>query len=396
VTPPLRLLPNVGAEEGAAAEARPHPPQVATVAQLWRPLFAAGADWLDPALAETPYPAALGPRPDAAVFPWLAVPDGITAWLNTEAAARAAAAAGGELNGPAPGVVRRVHDKAFAHEVACREGWLPQELVETIAVLEPAELADADHGIRRLQTLLAGWPEEARRRFTLKPRFGCSGRGRVAGSDGAADTEELRGALPRLAQRGGALLEPWCDRSEDLSASLWLGDDGELLLLGTTRQWLAPSGLYLGQRGTLDTKGRVTSGSERDETLREAAAAVARAAARCGFRGPCGVDAFAYRTAAGEERFRPVVELNARFTMGILAIGWARRSLAKAREAFHPHAGQRLHFHFGLDAPRAGWPESDASLLVLPLASDGAAVRPALVMAADPETLARRLGERAG
>jgi len=398
MTPPLRLLPNIGAEEGAVsvrAETRSLVPQLRTVAQLWRPLFAADAGWLDAELLGPPdaaFPAVLGGRPDAAVFPWLEGAAGVTAWLNTEAAADAAARAGESLNGPSPESVRRVHDKAFAHAVACRERLLPPELADAIAVLEPEELADPERAVERLHSLLSDWPEWARRRFTLKPRFGTSGRGRVAGRDGKADTKELRGALRRLAERGGALLEPWCDRTEDLSASLWQGSDGELVLLGTTQQWLAPSGLYLGQRGTLDSRGRVTSGSERDEELREAAAVVVGAAARQGFHGPCGIDAFAYRSTDGDERFRSVVELNARFSMGILAIGWLRRSLEFIRHSFGLAPGRRLAFHFGLDAPRGGWPESDASLLVIELASDTAAQRPALAVAEDAATLEERLG----
>ena len=40
-----------------------------------------------------------------------------------------------------------------------------------------------------------------------------------------------------------------------------------------------------------------------------------------GFSGPCGLDAFAFRSASGGEAFRPVVEWNARFNLGTLAIG---------------------------------------------------------------------------
>jgi hypothetical protein len=396
----LLLLPNVGAEEGEAAPGpdvatRRVAPQLDAVARLWHLLFAADTAWLDANLPPPAYPPALGAWPDGAAFPWLESPDGVTAWLNTEAAERRAAAAGRDLSGASPAAVARVHDKAFAHAAACSEGLLPSDLEHALAVLEPAALRDADAAVARISAELARWPAWARRRFTLKPRFGSSGRGRVAGRDGEADTPALRGALPRLAERGGALLEPWLERSEDLSASLWLSEGGELVLLGTTRQWLAPSGLYLGQRGSLDSKGRVTSDSDRDERLREAAATVARAAGAEGFFGPCGLDAFVYRNAGGDEVFRPVVEWNARFTLGAVAIGLVRRALRVIAKAFDLAPGRRLAFHFGLDAPAAGWPQTDASLLVLPLWRDGDEVRPALVVAESRETLERILGGRA-
>jgi hypothetical protein len=279
--------------------------------------------------------------------------------------------------------------------VACREALLPTELAQAIAVLDPA-LGDADAAVAAVASALDSWPAGLRRRFTLKPRYGSSGRGRVAGVDGVADSPELRGAWPRLAARGGALLEPWCDRTEDLSASLFLAETGELILLGTTRQWLTPAGVYRGQRGTFDSKARVTSGSERDEPLREAAAAVARAAAEAGYFGPCGLDAFAYRTAGGGEAFRPVVEWNARFTMGIVAIGLLRRARASIVRAFGLGAGERIVFHFGLEAPAGGWPQADASLQVYrvgPRADDSG---PALVLARDMETLEHHLGESPG
>jgi hypothetical protein len=388
----LLLLPNIGAEEGGNAARHRSEPWVTAVAGLWHTLFAAGTGWLDEERAAPPWPVAWGARAAAAVFPWLEAPGRATAWLNTESASQQAAAAGRELTGASPEVVRQVHDKAFAHAVARGEGLLPPDLADTVAPLDPELLRDADAAVERIETELARWPPGARSRFTLKPRIGSSGRGRVAGSDGNADTPQLRGALPRLAERGGAMLEPWLDRTEDLSASLWIGAGDELVLLGTTQQWLAPSGLYLGQRGMVDSKGRVTSGSGRDEALREAAAAVARAAAAEGFFGPCGLDAFAFRTDTGGEAFRPVVEWNARFTLGTLAIGLVRRALGTAAKAFGLAPGIRLAFHFGLDAPAGGWPEADSALFISPLWRSGDAVRPALVVAESREALDRHLG----
>jgi hypothetical protein len=164
--------------------------------------------------------------------------------------------------------------------------------------------------------------------------------------------------------------------------------------LGTTRQWLTPSGVYRGQRGTFDAKGRVTSGSEHDEPLREAAAVVARAVADVGYFGPCGLDAFAYRAGNGQEAFRAVVEWNARFTMGIVAIGLLRRARSGIVRAFRLGAGERLAFHFGLAPPAAGWPQVDTSLEVYPLTPTETG--PALVLARDSEMLEQALGESPG
>lgn len=391
MTDVLRLFPNFGAEEDESnSRGRAGFPEPA-VAEAWYALFAPGSRWYDD--APPPKSSAAWKTPVAAVYDWLESPGCMTAWLNTESARQRAAELGCELTGAAPETVRRVHDKAFAHLVAVRNGLLPAELAETISVLEPDVLRDADASVAAVATALASWPPELRRRFTLKPRFGSSGRGRVAGVDGEADTAELRGAAPRLAERGGALVEPWCDRTEDLSASLFVGKGRDLLLLGTTRQWLTPSGVYRGQRGTFDKKGRVTSGSDYDEPLRESAVSVAAAAAEAGYFGPAGVDAFAYRTAGGRTAFRPVVELNARFTMGIIAIGLLRRARTRIVSAFKLGAGdERLVFHFGLAPPQGVWPPNDSALRVFPLRRRDPDAGPALVLARDFDALDRSLG----
>jgi hypothetical protein len=324
-------------------------------------------------------------------FDWLPGGGEALAWINTEAALGEARAAGCPLWGAAPAVVWRVHDKAFAHALAEREGLLPAPLRGAIAVLEPGELQPDDAGLRALRARLEALPAWARERFTLKPRLGSSGRGRVAGAGLAVDTPAIRGALARLAARGGALLEPWLERREDLSAQLCVGADGALRLLGTTRQVLTAAGLYRGQRGLVDARGRVVSGSRHDEALREAAALAASGAAAVGFRGPCGVDAFSFVAPAGcaeagELLLRPLLELNARFTVGVVAIGLVRQQLPALRRDLGLDAGQRIAFHFGLEPPAAGWPGDAEGLRVVPLGA-----RPALVFARSEELLSRAL-----
>ena len=393
MTAPLLLWPNVAAEEGGTGDGRRAEPWVLAVAGLWRRLFAAGTGWLEAAGVPV---AVVAAAEEPAAFACLEAEGALTAWLNTESALERASAAGRRLTGAPPAVVRRVHDKAFAFAAAREEGLLPPDLAATIAVFDPELLRDPDAGVAAIARTLDDWPAWARVRFTLKPRFGCSGRGRTAGRDGRVDEPALRRSLPRLAERGGAMLEPWLDRSEDLSASLWLDEAGALQLLGTSEQVLAPSGLYRGQRGTVDSKGRVTSGSDRDEDLRNAAVALARRAAREGFFGPCGLDAFGYRAPSGAPAFRPVVEWNARFTLGMVAIGLVKLARAEIRSAFTPNPEQRLAFYFALDAPAGGWPASDSSLRVLRYGERDAAVQPALAIALDRATLDDRLGLDSG
>lgn len=365
----LRIA-NVGAEEGEGAPGGEAAVRARGLAALWRALF-------------DPPPA----------FPWLAAGDGAAfAWLVTAAAAREAAADGRRLVGAPPDVVDRVHDKAFALEVARREGLLAPDLAEAIEVLEPELLRDADAAAARIEAVLARWPAAWRAAFTLKPRRGTSARGRVAGRDGRVDAA-LRGALARLAARGGALLEPWLPRLQDLSAQLRVDEGGMVVLLGTLEVRSTPAGVVRGHRGQVDPRVRVGSGSAFDEALREAAVEVARAAAEAGYRGPCGVDAFVYADREGRPRLRAVCELNARFTAGTVAIGHLRRALPAHRTAIGLAPGAPRPFLVALDLARADEAKAvraGARSVALPTPDDGAgpgALRPRLLLASDPAAL---------
>ena len=378
------LVANLGGEESDRRGAIPEAALV--MARLWSLLFPAGTRFVDGLDVEPRWPVALGPAPDAAAFPWLAA-DGAVAWLSTSDAADTARAAGLALAGPPPDVVRRVHDKAFAHEVCRRAGLVPESLRDLVSVLDPAELEDADAALQSLEERLGGWPAWARGRFALKPRLGSSGRGRVPGNDGRADTPAIRNALPRLARCGGAVLEPWLERERDLSVQLHVAQGGGLTLVATLEQCMTPSGVYRGHRGWIDYRGRVVSGSDFDDALLEAAAEVANAAAAEGFYGPCGVDAFVFEGPRGLE-LRPVVELNARFTTGTVLAGLIRRALPRIRERSFLAPGQRVPFAFSLETPAGGWPRDvDAQRIVLPLWRDGDSLRPTLVVARDLESL---------
>jgi hypothetical protein len=412
----IALIPNLGDDELlACGDPPPDRPGLATPARLWSLLFGASARRLPlardpsspPGGADPPHgdwPEALGPRPDAPVFDWMPVEGALVPWISTPGLWSRFEAPERPIVARAPEVVARVHDKAFAHRVALAEGLLPAPLRGLVTVFDPDALRDSEGALARMAEAVAAWPRSLSRSFTLKPRLGTSGRGRVSGRDGEVDTPALRGALPRLADRGGALLEPWFARTRDLSAQLFVGDDGRITLLGTLEQIVAPSGRYLGHRGEIDSRGRVFSCGDFEEALREAAPLVAVAAAAEGYRGPCGVDAFALRLPdealrlpeealrLPEEKqrgeiLRPVVELNARYTMGIVAIGLVRRALDRVRGPLALEPACRRAFLFGLDAPPEGWEAAAASAgpgaLLLPLSRADESARPALLFAPD-------------
>ena len=254
-------------------------------------------------------------RPPA--WDWL--PDaGAVAWLNTPAAAAEAAAAGLPLWGADPAVVTQVHDKAFALRHA------PPG--EPALVLDADGLTDAEEAIARIEAAIASWPAEDRGSATVKPRHGSSGRGTLAVVGGRVTHTQFAGSLPRLRRQGGVVVEPWRRRVADLSALFFVDPAGGVDPLGTLDVATTPNGRCTAWGGVTGHSGiDADQPAERLAAFVAAATAVARSAAAHGYWGPCGIDGFVYRTAAGE-RLRPVVEFNARFTFGIVALAQLRRA----------------------------------------------------------------------
>ena len=310
------LFPNLGAEEGDGWRRAYSLPKVRETAAWWCTLFRRDSTCIGvPLAASRSLPRELEEDADRAAFSFLENGGSLVPWLSTHEAAKLAEAEGLELAAATPEVVLQVHDKAFALRVAEREGLVPAELEGAIEIIEPEVLRHPEQALQRIQRIRA-------KGLVLKPRLGSSGRGRVR-----ADAAEARGALDRLAARGGCVIEPWLERTEDLSAQLWIAPSGEFRILGTLRQELTPSGVWSAHAGVVDAAGAVSSSSRHDEGLRSAAAYLARAAAKAGFYGICGLDAFVFRSSGGAEVLRPVVEFNARFTVGTISIGLVERAL---------------------------------------------------------------------
>ena len=355
------ILPNLGAEEGEDWRAYPREAHARIATRLLGLLFAptARAAHPDPSggwqsePVHAHWPSALGPPPNAAVEPWLDTTPEAFAWLNTRSLAESVARGlPGQphvrLAGPEPDCIEALHDKRFALDCARALGLHSSGLDPWIEVLEPADCVRVDETLARLAASLARWPEWTGLRFTLKPRLGSSGRGRTGGVR-TVDRPDVRGALARLARRGGALFEPWLDRTRDLSVVLHQPRGAPKPgILASFELLTTKSGVFRGHCGEIDPGGRVASGDPEDERLCQGAVGVVERAAARGFFGICGVDAFRYRE-GDREGWRGVVELNARPTMGLVSYGLLRRALPRPDGALAPGRSRGFLFTF-LDA----------------------------------------------
>jgi hypothetical protein len=397
----LVLLPNLGGEERSWRRTL-HQPRVCAAAKLWRLLFSRAARMapgdLPAPLVQADWPRELRDGSTAAAFEWLDAVRGCVPWLGNADAHADPACGEPSVWGASPEVVERVHDKAFAQRAAEELDLVPRVLRGTSVVFEPDELVSPREAAQRIERIVDSWPDWTGGRFTLKPRFGSSGRGRFDVRAGDASPSELRSALPRLAARGGAILEPWLARESDLSAQLRVTSAGDVFVLGTLQQILSDRGSYRGHCGEVDSAGRIFSGQPHDSELRAAAAAIAHSALAQGFRGPCGVDALEFRWRDASEwrrALRPVVELNARFTMGTVVCGLVRRAVEAVAPELGLRPGQRYAFEFRIDAPPTGWAQAriaagDGAVLV-PLACHDDPVQPALLFARTRPDLDRAL-----
>lgn len=341
----LWLLPNLGAEEG-----QPVPTSARGFLRglygAWAAIFdgSQGAPWLLPpgdGEAQAAWRQALGAERAGAALACLDELGGgqarsMLAWLNAPSAAALAEQHRLELLGTPPATTLALHDKAFAMQTAAALDLEPACLRGLTAIFSPAQCEAEARGAGQLLAIVAAWPAWTGRRFVLKPRLGTSGRGRSFGQlsdeDGQLRPVVAGSAWAALAQRGGCIVEPWLRRQSDLSVQLMLRA-GEAQVLGTTSQLVTRSGQIRGNRGILDAGGALRSGADAavEAALIAHAVELGRAAAERGLRGIAGIDAFTFQGPAGETLLRPVVELNARFTTGTVALGLARRLEALGR-----------------------------------------------------------------
>ena len=280
------LFPNVGAEApstGARAEAFVRPVRARFVRLLSR----------------HPPPAAAIPSPAA------------VAWFNDAAAEAFAKHRGLPLYGAPADRVRAVHDKAFAIEAARALGLEPCGLADHVFIVEPDALAHTSSVLEVERWTRCAYAAGAER-FVLKPRLGCSGRGF---SFGPALSDKAR---RRLSRAGGAIVEPWLERIEDLTA-VFAVDEASVRKIGSLIVETRRGGAPRAHRARVDDGGRIRAPSPHVDAFEDAAGKVVARSWSAGFRGMCGVDGFVFRH-GGREVLRPVCELNARFTVGALSL----------------------------------------------------------------------------
>ena len=161
----------------------------------------------------------------------------------------------------------------------------------------------------------------------IKSPFGASGRNIMRFPMGDM-TENQQGRVKNLIKKqGGVIVEPWLKREADFSIHFDMKD--KLKFTGITRLLNDEHGQYSGS-----VFGRFENGLSVEvlkclhqkskggltDYFKELMPQIEEKISLFNYKGPIGIDSFIYRNLNDELQFRPVVEINFRYTMGRVAL----------------------------------------------------------------------------
>lgn len=193
---------------------------------------------------------------------------------------------------PAFDVIQRVNSKLFSHEVERRlNGPSPMTVARSVADVDDAVLSmpEGSHGL------------------VAKMEHGNSGLGNRRLPARPPDAEDRRW-LARALSAGPLLIEPWLQRSMDLSTLFRVDERGRVYDLAVHEVVSTAAGALIGAIYDGDAA-RVAPWCD---ALSDVAQIVGRALNEQGYWGPVCLDSFVWRDATGIEVLRPLVEINAR------------------------------------------------------------------------------------
>ncbi|MEX0728207.1 MAG: hypothetical protein WD065_18200 [Planctomycetaceae bacterium] len=203
------------------------------------------------------------------------------------------------VNAPEENAVWRSNSRRFSF--ACERDW-------DVALPDAAEFVDLNTLRQHLRDVCR--PET---RWVIKAEFGMSARERILGQGAFVSANDVNWLQRRLARGQRLYFEPWVEKIVEAGLQFSIPPTGEPQFAGCTELLTDARGQYRGSRWSdhlqaeWDTE--ITCGIR-----------VAGEVQRMGYFGPLGIDAMRYRDDSGEVRSRPIQDVNARWTMGRLAL----------------------------------------------------------------------------
>jgi uncharacterized ferritin-like protein (DUF455 family) len=193
------------------------------------------------------------------------------------------------------------------------------------------EIGVAVHSLDAALEAIADIRARGHHRVVAKEALGLAGRNAIRLWEPEVSAAQMQW-LARAVQNGRQLvIEPWLERALDFSIQLEMGPR-HLKLCGYTGLRNDPKGQFQANWAEPNFERRIPAGitalfrespdiSGRFQRLyRDIFSLLETEVREAGFMGPIGIDAFVYRTAQGDYRLKPVVEINPRYTMGRLTL----------------------------------------------------------------------------
>lgn len=238
-----------------------------------------------------------------------------TPWGWSSPLEQSCRAAGIELpQHPAAAVVHKVNSRRFSTGL---EAELAVGLTGARWLTRADDLCDLLQHIGSRSTDSTGAADQSPD-WVLKADLSHSARERIIGRGAELSPRDRSWVEARLQRDGGVVCEPWVDIVAEAGLQWEVPIAGDPQLVGVTPLLTDARGHYRGSAFA-------DSGAERDwsEALPFALIAARRIQAE-GYFGPLGIDCCRYRDAGGGLRLRPLMDINARWTMGRLSLGWRR------------------------------------------------------------------------
>ncbi|HEV7376057.1 MAG TPA: hypothetical protein VGN95_15165 [Pyrinomonadaceae bacterium] len=216
----------------------------------------------------------------------------------------------GAIVRPVPGaIVARVNSKLWSHALEIELG-LKLPGAATASTFEELEEA------------VARACPQANEKWVVKSQFGFAARERVLGRGPKLEEPQAKWSRRRLAKGESLIFQPWLEVIREYGVVMEISRDGAFEIQGISDLQTNGAGT-----GTGYILGRPPS-SHRASELERIASLVSERLFKEGYYGPVGIDALEH--AGG---FHPLLEINARYTMGFVAVA-VERSLKPAAPTF--------------------------------------------------------------
>jgi hypothetical protein len=216
----------------------------------------------------------------------------------------------GAIVRPVPNaVVARVNSKLWSHALE----------IELGLKLPGAATAST---FKELQEAVACACPQASQKWVVKSQFGFAARERVLGRGPVLEEPQAKWSRRRLARGETLIFQPWLEVIREYGVVMEISRDGTLEIQGISDLQTNGAGT-----GTGYILGRPPA-PERAIELERIASLVSARLFEEGYYGPVGIDALEHTGG-----FHPLLEINARYTMGFVAVA-VERSLKPATPTF--------------------------------------------------------------